>query len=190
MCEYFSILFTIKKAKIGKEKNFFLWTTLGLGTRKETRNNEWIQWPHVQNKFNGCFLKEKNKLFPLFFMFAVLTNQFGNTEQHMSHLKWVTLGCSSPFMNEYIKGLYVCPLHFIHNSTYLLCIKNFLPILWKVRAIIQKRCSLYSQWIRSYSYMSKVSSFNSHLWTLKNMNGSIIIRSIKKSEKLVCNSIL
>ena len=69
-------------------------------------------------------------------------------------------------------------------------IKNFLPILWKVRAIIQKRCSLYSQWIRSYSYMSKVSSFNSHLWTLKNMNGSIIIRSIKKSEKLVCNSIL
>ena len=28
VCEYFSILFTIKKAKIGKEKIFFLWNTL------------------------------------------------------------------------------------------------------------------------------------------------------------------
>ena len=113
------------------------------------------------------FPQRKKNFFPLF-LFAVLTNQFGNNTWVISS----DFDFFPPSIHEWIRKRTRLPLHFLH-------IKNFLPILWKVRAIIQKRCSLYSQhWIRSYSY-------HTHIWChpliyiyelWKNMNGTLWVK--------------
>ena len=129
MCEYFSILFTIKKAKIGKEKKCFFWNTLESLIRE-----------HPHSPSSSCFLGALGDFLDNYFFYIPILGPKTCTYMYsMFLLNILWLFCNYPFLSyiavSNLTAIYILLLHLgsirqhlqVHSLWGLKCLTSFFP---------------------------------------------------------------